>query len=114
MRNEKTVQVKNKEVVMASRKLRKAAPLFFHGIFLASALAGVCVANREAENAKEIALQEVGLKSEDVTFARPVSEKRDGQRVLKIGFTDAKGTKYEFNINEKTGDIVDMQQWEPA
>ena len=111
VRDKKQYTLIAKEVCTMSRTMRRAAPLFLKGIFLASAIAGICVANNTAEHAKRIALHEVSLQAEDVVFERPTAITVNGEKVLRIAFSDPDGTRYEFDVNEKTGEIVGERSW---
>lgn len=58
------------------------------------------------EKAKEIALKDAGLKKSEVRFVSAYVDVDDGIKVYDIEFTSS-GWEYEYEINAKTGKIMD-------
>lgn len=59
--------------------------------------------------AKEIALNHAGVKADDATFVKAKLDKDDGVQVYEIEFCIGR-VDYEFEINAKTGAIIDYEK----
>ena len=57
--------------------------------------------------AKDIALDDAGLREKDVTFVRTRADYDDGRKVYEIEFYTNKG-EYDYEINAETGKILDV------
>ena len=58
------------------------------------------------EEAIQVALDQVGLKEEAVTFTKIEMDRDDGRLVWEIDFISG-GVEYEFDIDARTGRILD-------
>ena len=59
------------------------------------------------EEAIQIALERVNLKEEAVTFTKIELDRDDGRQIWGIEFLSA-GVEYDFDIDARTGRILDM------
>ena len=59
------------------------------------------------EEAVQVALDQVNLKEEDVTITKTEMDWDDGRQIWEIEFFSA-GVEYEFDIDARTGRILDM------
>lgn len=61
------------------------------------------------EKAKETALLHAGAKKDDVTFTKTSSELEDGRQVYDIEFYTKENQEYDFEIDAKTGIIINWK-----
>ena len=66
------------------------------------------------KDAVEIALKDAGLQKDSVTFNKKMRTYEDGMPVYEIQFLVPGETKYEYVIDDKTGEIreKDAESWE--
>ena len=74
---------------------------------------GIIITNATSQNtqinanqAKEIALKDAGVSSNDATFSKAALEKEDGRTVFDVEFK-TKDNSYEYTIASNDGDIID-------
>lgn len=74
---------------------------------------GIIITNATSQNtqinanqAKEIALKDAGVSSNDATFSKAALEKEDGRTVFDVEF-ETKDNSYEYTIASNDGDIID-------
>ncbi|MBP3853905.1 MAG: PepSY domain-containing protein [Erysipelotrichaceae bacterium] len=61
------------------------------------------------DKAKEIALNDAGVKASDATFTKEGYDNEDGRNQYDIEFT-AGGTKYDYDIDAVSGDILSVSK----
>ena len=98
--------------------MRNTIRRFVTGALLGAMIIGTaaCVPAAEiaAEEAKEYALESVGLTKDQVVFISAARELDDGTEVFDIEFIVPGEMKYEFDIDAVTGAIIDQdfELWE--
>ncbi len=63
------------------------------------------------EKAKEIALENAGIKEEDLTFVKTKSDYEDGRQIYEVKFLSSDLQEYEYEINATDGQILKID-WE--
>lgn len=92
-------------------------------IFAITALAGILAvgtasaafaAGIEMEDAKKAALEAIGVTEDQVLFEKTEEDLDDGRQIFEIDFFIPGEVKYEFDIDAKTGTILeqDIELWE--
>lgn len=91
---------------MIKRKSLFLSTVFATGFLMAAFVTTALAAQITEENAKSIALENAGIKAEDVTFIHSEQEHDDGKTVFDVGFITNTNEEYDYEILAETGEIL--------
>lgn len=98
--------IKNKTLVIVIAAILVAGIGFIAGMSIKTALASSDSSYIDAEKAKNVALESVGVSSEKATFTKVELEKYENPVVYEIDFYTA-SHEYDFEIDAKTSEIIE-------
>ena len=85
--------------------MKKLISILILSVFVLAGCASTEVKISE-DKAKEIALADAGLKSEDVTFRRIEKDRDNGKIIYEIEFHTKDMMEYDYEIDAETGTVI--------
>ena len=99
---------------MMKKRMMNFAVGTLAGLMMFGASVSVFAAGVTVDDAKKTALESVGLTEDKVIFKQTVEDNDDGRQIYEIDFVVPGQVKYDFDIDQNTGAILeqDVELWE--